>query len=161
MKMMSQIFPNQFDNTYQGHDISKYALIPLTMIILFRSIIHLCYYDGGVESIAKINLEKADEELKIVVYLTFRLWGLAQLLLSLVYLMALCFYQSMIPFMYLTLILECGIRYLLFIPYPRRDFVPPGRKGSLPMFILTVTLFFFSINTLSSSNGHSSEEKEF
>ena len=54
--IINSLLPPIIDNTYQGKAISLIVFIPLTMVTVARSLIHIFSKDGGAQSIATIPL---------------------------------------------------------------------------------------------------------
>ena len=51
------IFPKTIDNNYRGNAISLILFIPITVVTVARSLIHIYAEDGGAQSIATIPLD--------------------------------------------------------------------------------------------------------
>ena len=87
--MLERLFPRQVDNDYRGHPIALWLFVPITLITLGRSLVHMFRADGGAQSIATIALDSYTTAGSAAVIGTFAKWGLSQLLLGLVYLVVL------------------------------------------------------------------------
>jgi hypothetical protein len=117
-QIMSRLFPAQFDNNYRGQKLALWLFYPLTAVTLWRSQHHIFAPDGGAQSIATIPLDAYTPGGAQGIVTAFALWGLAQLAMGLIMLMALIRYKSMIPLMWLFIILEYGGRRLVGIYKP-------------------------------------------
>ena len=107
------LLPAQIDNHYRGLKISQYAFFLITAVTLVRSLIHVFAQDGGAQSIATIPLSAYSAEAAATVVLMFSLWGLSQLLMGLVYLGVYLKYKSLIPMMYVLMIVEYAMRIVI------------------------------------------------
>ena len=98
-----RVFPKQLDNSFRGNRIGVVVFALITVFTLVRSCIHIFAPDGGASSIAGINTSVEGGSNIISM---FALWGLAQLLMGLVYVVVFFRYKSLIPFMYILIIIE-------------------------------------------------------
>ena len=108
-----------------------------------RSCIHIFAPDGGASSIAGINTSVEGGSNVISM---FAFWGLAQLLMGLVYLAVFFRYKSLIPFMYMLIIIEYSGRVLIGMVKPLIvSHTPPGAIGDyilIPLAIMMLMLCF-------------------
>ena len=95
--MLKRVFPAALDNHFPGHRIALYAFYALTALTLWRSQHHLFEHDGGAQSIASIPLDTYSNNAADTVVGIFALWGLSQLIIGLIYLLAAIRYRSLIP----------------------------------------------------------------
>ena len=115
----------------------------ISIISIVRSCIHIFAPDGGAASIAGMDLSVAGADGIIFV---FALWGSSQLLYAVIQLTVAFRYRSLVPFMYVLLILETILRMLIGYMKPV-SFVhtPPGAIGNyviLPLAVLMLALSF-------------------
>lgn len=108
-----KILPKTIDNVYKGNPISKYVFLLLTVITIVRSLIHIFAADGGAQSIATIPLDSYTSAGAATVIMMFSLWGVEQLLMSIVYSVVYLRYKSLIPAMYVLLIIEYIMRIII------------------------------------------------
>lgn len=143
--MLENIFPKQLNNDYRGSSISKWAFILITAVTIVRSLIHMFAPDGGAQSIATIPLEGFTIDGASTAVLVFALWGLSQLIIGIIYIVVLWRYQAMIPFMYLLIIVEYGMRIVLGVIKPiETTGTAPGAIGNFIIVPLAVVMFFMS-----------------
>ncbi|MEP1422013.1 MAG: hypothetical protein ABJK59_09620 [Erythrobacter sp.] len=116
--IIERLFPAQFDNNYRGNKIALWLFYPLTALTLWRSQHHITAPDGGAQSIATIPLDTYTQGGAQGIVTIFALWGLAQLAMGLVMLLAAVRYKSMVPLLWLFIFLEYGGRKLVGIYKP-------------------------------------------
>jgi hypothetical protein len=146
MKSIFEILlPVKVDNTIRGWKFPFYVFILIAIISTVRSFIHLSSPDGGAGSIAGMDLSVAGAS---GIIFAFALWGSSQLLMSIIQLLVVFRYRSLIPFMYLMFILEILLRELVGRMKPVTfAHTPPGAIGNqimLPLAILMLALSLWS-----------------
>jgi len=138
-----RVFPKQLDNSFRGNRIAVIVFALITVFTLVRSCIHIFAPDGGASSVAGINTSVEGGSNVISM---FALWGLAQLLMGLVYVVVFFRYKSLIPFMYTLIIIEYSGRVLIGMVKPLIvSHTPPGAVGDyilIPIAILMLILCF-------------------
>jgi hypothetical protein len=138
-----RVFPKQLDNSFRGNRIAVIVFALITVFTLARSCIHIFAPDGGASTIAGIN---SSFEGGSNVISMFAFWGLAQLLMGLVYLAVFFRYKSLIPFMYMLIIIEYSGRVLIGMVKPLIvSHTPPGAIGDyilIPLAIMMLMLCF-------------------
>ena len=143
-QLIERLFPRQFDNVYRGNKIALWLFYPLTAMTLWRSQHHIFAPDGGAQSIATIPLDTYTQGGAHSVVTIFALWGLAQLAMGLVMLLAAIRYKSMIPLLWLFIFLEYGGRRLVGIYKPLETVgTAPGAVAGyvLPLVALVMLVF--------------------
>ena len=142
--MMKHLFPNSIDNDYKGNKLPMYLFYLVTAFTVIRSIIHLVSPDGGAQSIATIPFHLYSKEATDTIIHLFAEWGLSQLLFGLFYIVVLVKYKSLIPLMYLFLVIEYSTRLLLgfYKPFELEGHAPGGIGNYIlvPLFILMFIL---------------------
>jgi len=138
-----RVFPKQLDNSFRGNRIAVIVFALITVFTLARSCVHIFAPDGGASSIAGINTSVEGGSNVISM---FAFWGLAQLLMGLVYLAVFFHYKSLIPFMYMLIIIEYSGRVLIGMVKPLIvSHTPPGAIGDyilIPLAIMMLMLCF-------------------
>ena len=141
---MNYLFPSLIDNEYKGKKnplFFFYLLIPVTII---RSLVHIFKADGGAQSIANIPLHLYSEQASDTIVHLFSEWGLSQLLFGVLYIVVLIKYKSLIPLMYLFLVLEYSTRLLLafYKPFVLEGYAPGGIANYflVPLFVVMFIL---------------------
>jgi hypothetical protein len=133
--MFDRIFPKQIDNNYRGY---RLAILIFALLVILRAVM-------GFNSITMthivatnadgIPLDSYGTACADVVVLFFKNIGLFFLLLSLLGAVVLIRYRTMIPLMYLVLIVQLvGSRLLLFLyPIVKTSEMPLGFPVNLTM----------------------------
>lgn len=139
------LLPAHVDNTLPGWQLPFYGFALYAIVSTVRSFIHLLAPDGGAGSIAGIDLSVAGAN---GIIFAFGLWGSSQLLFAIIQLLVVFRYRSLIPFMWLMLILEVLLRELVGKMKPITfAHTPPGAIGNeiiLPLAALMVALSVWS-----------------
>lgn len=150
----STIFPKQACNDINFNPIIGYIFGALTLLTIVRSLIHIFAPDGGANSIATIMVFSGTPDPNAVIYHIFSLWGLSQLLMGVIYLVVLFKYRNLIPFMYVLMIIEYGMRIIIgkFLK-PLDDVLlgtAPGGVGNyilVPLALMLLVWSFFPTKT--------------
>lgn len=144
--MIDRLFPPQIDNNYQGHRIALWLFVPLTMITVGRSLVHIFVNDGGAQSIATIPLDTYSPAAADAVIRGFALWGLSQLLLAMLYVGVLWRWRTLLPLMYLLLVVEYVGRFAIGAMKPVASLeTPPGAIANFVVTGLSVVMLFLSL----------------
>jgi hypothetical protein len=144
--MIKYLFPNSIDNDYKGNKAPLYLFYLVTAFTVVRSIIHLVSPDGGAQSIATIPLHLYSKDASDTIIHMFAEWGLSQLLFGLFYVVVLIKYKSLIPLMYLFLVIEYSSRLLLGFYKPfELEVYAPGGVGNYILVPLFILMFILSL----------------
>jgi len=133
--MLKQLFPERIDNTYRGH---KAALWFFGAVLLLRLTMSFnCIFNGydvatGADGIPLQTFSHA--AMQTVLYL-FAAWALAQLMLSIIGVLALVRYRSAIPFLFALLLFDLFARKL------SQRFLPVVTVGAPPAIYVNLFLF--------------------
>jgi hypothetical protein len=138
------LLPPSPDNRIRGMKLPAYLFALIAVVSTVRSCIHLLAPDGGAGSIAGMDLSVAGAD---GIIFSFALWGSAQLIYALIQLAVAFRYRSLIPAMYLLLIVEALLRMLVGHMKPVHfAHTPPGAYGNyviLPVAALMLVLSFW------------------
>lgn len=145
-QILKTLFPKQITNTFPGQKVALYVFIPLTLMLIFRSCVHLVAPDGGAQSIATIPLDSFSDDAAANVIAIFGQWGLSQLLLAGLFLIVLIRYRSLIPLFYLVFVLEWGGRMVVghFKPTVTLE-TSPGAASSLSFLSIALVMLVLSL----------------
>ena len=142
--MLDRLVPPRLDNDYRGHPLALWLFFPITLMTLVRSSIHIFAPDGGAQSIATIPLDSFTSNGAASVVLIFALWGLSQLLLGFVYVVALWRYRALLPLLYLLLCLEYAGRLGLGLWKPMTTVETP--PGATLVVLIPVSLVLLALS---------------
>jgi hypothetical protein len=138
-----RIFPKQVDNNFQSYKIAAIIFLLVTILTIIRSCIHILAPDGGAGSIAGIDVSVAGGS---DIVSMFAFWGLSQLLMGIVYLVVYFRYKSLIPFMYLLILVEYSGRIAIGLIKPlQASHTPPGAIGDYIMIPLAILMLILSL----------------
>jgi hypothetical protein len=144
-KLFSVLLPVPATNDIRGSKLPAYVFILIAAISTVRSCIHLLASDGGAGSIAGMDLSVAGAN---GIIFAFALWGSAQLIYALIQLAVAFRYRSLIPFMYLLLILETLLRMLVGhmrpVIFAHR---PPGAIGNYIILPVAALMLVMSLRS--------------
>jgi len=141
--LLKNLLPEKAENVYEGYKIAEITFLIITIVTIIRSLIHLIAPDGGAESIATINLNVEGGNIIVSI---FALWGVSQLLMSIVFLVVFFRYKNLIPFMYMLIIIEYMMRIGVGVLKPFETVgIAPGVVGNYIMVPLAVILLLLSI----------------
>jgi hypothetical protein len=137
------ILPATADNVIRGAKPPVYVFMSIAIVSTVRSVIHLLAPDSGAGIIAGMDLSVAGAD---GIVFAFALWGSAQLLYALIQLVVVFRYGSLVPFMYVLLIIETLLRILVgrLKPVAFRH-TPPGAIGNYVVLPLAVVMLAWSL----------------
>jgi hypothetical protein len=145
------LLPPKVDNTLRGIKFPFYVFAIYAIISTVRSCIHLLAPDGGAGSIAGMDLSVGGAG---GIIFAFALWGSSQLLFALIQLLVAFRYRSLVPLMYLMLILEVLLRELVGYMKPVTfTHTPPGAIGNQLILPLAVVMLVLSLWTATRQAG--------
>jgi hypothetical protein len=137
--MFNRLFPERIDNTYRGY---KLALWLFALLVLMKVGISLgCIFNGysAASSADGIPLDTFTSAGAQAVVSLFALWGLSQLIIGVLCILALVRYRAMVPFMFALLLLEHLSRKLIL------HFLPIAKIGTPPGFAINLVLLAVTI----------------
>jgi len=117
MTVLTRLFPEQFDNRFQGHRLALWLLglfVALKLVMSVNSILNTASVAAGADG---FRLESYGGDGATAVLMLFALVAVGQLMLALLALTALARYRAMVPFVYLLLVLDQIGRKILVQAY--------------------------------------------
>jgi hypothetical protein len=142
-EIFETLLPAKIDNTIRGTKIPVYIFALYALLSTVRSCIHLLSPDGGAGTIAGLNLSVAGAD---GIIFAFALWGSSQLLFAIIQLLVVIRYRSLVPFMWLMLILEVLLRQLVGTMKPVTfAHTPPGAIGNQLVLPLAALILAWSV----------------
>jgi hypothetical protein len=137
--MLDRILPQRIDNTYRGHPLAVWLLVP---VVLMKTGIALGTIFNGraaAQSADGIPLDRFGADGAQAVVALFAIWGLAQLVFSVLGVLALTRYRAMIPSLFALLLVEHLARRLILLVKPiARTGTPPGLYINLALLAVMV-----------------------
>lgn len=144
--MIKRLFPDTFDNHFPGKKIALWVFYPFTAITLWRSQHHVFAPDGGAQSIATIPLDNYADGAAATIIAIFAQWGLIQLLVGLLMLVAAVRYKSMVPLMWLIVLMEWIGRGLIGQFKPVETLATaPGQTGNLVLPVVALIMLVLAL----------------
>lgn len=100
------LFPKKGENNFKGFKIIIYTLLFFNVIFFLRSLIHVFFQDAGLMQIAGLNQIQGIPDPNQIIYFFGHLWGLNQLLISLIGFIIIFRYNNLIPLLWLIYTLQ-------------------------------------------------------
>ena len=137
--MLDRIFPAQFDNAYRGH---RLALWLFGLLVVVRLGIALGSIFNGYQAASSadgVPLDTFPPAASQAVVTLFALLGLVHVMLLLICIVALVRYRTMIPLMFVLLLLEYLCRRLILLLMPTAGTgTPPGLFVNLALLAVMI-----------------------
>ena len=130
--MLIQLLPQRIDNTHRGHWLGLWLF---AVVIIMKGGIGLgTIFNGRSAAIDAdgIPLDSFGSAGADAFVSLFAAWGLSQVMLNLIGLLALIRYRALVPFMFALLLLEHLCRKLIFLV------LPLARSESAPGFYINL-----------------------
>lgn len=142
MRNLKYILPGR-DKNYEGTTFSLYLFIGTCLVTTARSLIHIFASDGGANSIAGIDIDVEGGTNLITI---FALWGLEQLIISIISWIVIFKYRSLVPLMILFQLFDWLARIPIGLMKPMIiDSIPPGAVGGFIFPPLLLIILWFSL----------------
>ena len=151
MKLINKILPETISNDFNGPKIALYGFYPILAMMIFRSLTHFLSESAGLVNIANINILPLIDDIdpNNLVYLFASLWGASQLILTLLIIVIFLKYKSLLPLLWIILIIDILFRFVSGSIHPLTEeyysAVPPGRLSQVPLLAYGTLMFFLSI----------------
>ena len=151
MKLINKILPETINNDFNGSKIALYGFYPILAMMIFRSLTHFLSESAGLVNIANINILPLIDGINPnnLVYLFASLWGASQLILTLLIIVIFLKYKSLLPLLWIILIIDILFRFVSGSIHPLTEeyysAVPPGRLSQVPLLVYGTLMFFLSI----------------
>jgi hypothetical protein len=140
--MLNRIFPAEFDHCYRGNKIAYWLLIPILLMKTVIGINSIVIGRTVAQSADGIPLDTFTAHGAEAVVSLFALWGLSQLMLCGVGILAVIRYRSMVPLIYLLLLVEAvGRRWILFV----KPIVKTGTTAGAPINLILIALMILGL----------------
>jgi hypothetical protein len=137
--LLSSIFPQRLDNTYRGHPLAVWLLLPVVVMKTGIALATIFNGRGAAQSADGIPLNSFGASGAEAVVALFAIWGLSQLVFSVLGALALTRYRAMIPFLFVLLLLEhLARKWILLVKPIVRTGTPPGPYINLVLLGLMI-----------------------
>ncbi|MDB9898771.1 hypothetical protein OAD25_03725 [Gammaproteobacteria bacterium] len=149
----SKVLPNVANNELDSPKIAVWGFVLFTVLMTYRSIIHMFFESHGFHGIANFIVLTGDPDPMPIIYRFFSLWGSAQLIFCFVCWVVIFKYKSLIPLMSVFWVLDWGQRLFLY-PLIREDItsigeytinITPGVDLAPLPFAIAVVIFLISV----------------
>jgi len=147
------ILPKSANNNFQGHKVALWGFVLFTILMTWRSIVHMLFEQYGFHEIGSFVVISGDPDPMLLIYRFFSLWGFAQLIFCLVCWIVIYQYRALIPLMYLIWLFEWSFRTFGY-PLIRDEIavqglytnsITPGASFAPYATILLIILFGLSL----------------
>ena len=147
------ILPKSANNNFQGHKVALWGFVLFTILMTWRSIVHMLFEQYGFHEIGSFVVISGDPDPMLLIYRFFSLWGFAQLIFCLVCWIVIYQYRALISLMYLIWLFEWGFRTFGY-PLIRDEitvqglytnYITPGVAFAPYVTILLIILFGLSL----------------
>ena len=145
--ILARLFPPAIDYQFPGVKFALWVFYPFIAVTLWRSQHHIFSADGGAQSIATIPLDTYPMAAANTIIGIFALWGLSQLVVGLICLIAAVRYRALIPLLYLFAALEYAVRafYISAFKTIETAGTAPGAAGNLPLLGFALVMLVLSL----------------
>jgi len=144
--LIERLFPRSIDNKFPGRRPALWVFYALTAMTLWRSQHHIFAADGGAQSIATIPLDTFTESGSETVISVFALWGLAQLAMGFVMLLACLRYKALIPLLWVFIFFEYAGRYAVLFYKPIETVsTAPGANANIIFPFVALAMIALSL----------------
>jgi hypothetical protein len=137
--LLRRLLPPRIDNVYRGHPLALWLFVP---VVLLKTAIALGTIFNGrraAQSADGIPLDSFGAAGAEAVLALFAIWGLSQLVLSVLGALALARYRAMVPLVFVLLLLEhLARRWILLVKPIARTGTPPGIYINLGLLVLMI-----------------------
>jgi hypothetical protein len=144
--MLNQLLPQRIDNAYRGDFLAPWLLA--AVVVLKTGIALGCIFNGRVaaQSADGLPLDSFGSAGAKAVVALFAIWGLSQLVFSVLGLLALVRYRAMIPLLFVLLLLEhLARKWVLLVKPIARTGTPPGSYVNLVLVALMIVGLVLSL----------------
>src|ERR1039457_5730408 len=145
---LNQTFALPIYNTYRGQPLAVWFFIPV--VVLKTGIALSAIFNGhtAAQSADGIPLDSYGAGGAEAVVALFAIWGLAQLVFSVLGVLALTRYRAMIPFLFVLLLLEhLARKWILLVKPIARTGTPPGSYINVVLLALMIVGLALSLRS--------------
>jgi hypothetical protein len=137
--ILERLLPQPIDNTSRGHPLALWLFVPVLFLKTGIALGTIFNGRGAAQSADGIPLDSFGSGGAEAVVALFAIWGLSQLVFSVLGVLALARYRAMIPLLFLLLLLEhLARRWILVVMPIARTGTPPGSTINLALLVMMV-----------------------
>jgi len=152
--MLQRLFPRQLDNTYNGRAIALWLFAGVQMMKVLMGVNCIVMGETVARSADGIPIDTFTPAGVRTVVALFAVWGVTQLVIVLVCLLALLRYRAMVPLLFFMLLFEFLARKLVLIALPIADVAGAGLStGTIVNWVLFVVILAGSALSLMGRDG--------
>lgn len=145
---LNRIFPQRIDNTYRGHPLAVWLFIAVAVLKTGIALGTIFNGRAAAQSADGIPLDSFGASGAEAVVALFAIWGLAQLVFSVLGVLALTRYRAMIPFLFVLFLLEhLARRWIVLVKPIARTGTPPGIYINLAILVLMIVGLALSLRS--------------
>lgn len=116
--MLSRIFPARIDNDFHGSKLALWLFIPLVLLSMIMDINSIVIGRTVAQAADGVPLDTYTTNGANTVVTLFALWGISQLMVDLLSVLALIRYRAMIPLLYVLFLAEALSRRAILLLKP-------------------------------------------
>ena len=137
--MLEQILPRRIDDTYRGHPLAYWLLIPVLVVKTGIALGTIFNGHTAAQSADGIPLDTFGRGGAEAVIALFAIWGLSQLVFTVLGVLTLTRYRSLVPFMFVLLVVEeLARRWILHVKPIATTGTHPGTYINLALMALMI-----------------------
>lgn len=134
---LALLLPREIDRTFRGHRLALWLFALVLFVKTGIALGTIVNGRGAAQSADGIPLDRFGAEGAQAVVAMFALWGLAQLVWTVLGVLALVRYRAMVPLLFLLILLEHVARRALLLVIPiARTGTPPGLWINVALLLL-------------------------
>ena len=152
---LETIFPNEANNDYRGGKLALYVYFFVIAQQAFSSIVHYFTHDSGKVQIAGMIHFEGDPDPNEMVWAMGASAGLSELIILGLFVVVLWRYRSLIPLMYVVVILEGVLKIGVTTMHPIGPEyftgTPPAKIALYPKLLLGVVMLAITVRNSKSA----------
>ena len=145
---MNQVLPQRLDNTYRGHPAALWLFVAVLVVKTGIALGTIFNGRAAAQSADGIPLDSFGANGAAAFVTLFALWGLAQLVIGGLGVLALVRYRAMIPLMFVLFLFEHAARRVILLVKPiAGPGIPPGLYINLVLLLVMIVGLALSLRS--------------